>query len=181
MADLTTLANAKAWIPVTGTADDALLTRLISAASATAEQYIGRNVISANYTDKRDGNGKAFLYLANAPCTAISTLTVDGVPAAPQTIVGGNGYVFDANYITLVGAVFTQGVKNVTVSYTAGYASPPLDIEQAVIDLVAFKYNARKWIGQSSKVLQGETINFLHDVPPDIYRALLQYRRTVQP
>ena len=181
MADLTTLANAKAWIPVTGTADDALLMRLISAASAMAEQYIGRNVITASYTETRSGNGKPFLYLANAPITVVASLTVDGIPVALQTTPGGNGYLFDSNYITLFGSVFTQGAKNVVVSYTAGYAVPPVDIEQAVIDLVAFKYNARKWIGQSSKVLQGEQMSFLHDVPPDIYRALLQYRRTVQP
>ena len=46
--DLTSLANLKAWLNTTGTfgsTDDAILTRLITAASGFLARYLGRDVV----------------------------------------------------------------------------------------------------------------------------------------
>jgi gp6-like head-tail connector protein len=59
-SDLTTLADVKAWLNTTGTfgtTDDALLTRLITAASQFLKNWLSRDIVLTNYTELRDGVG----------------------------------------------------------------------------------------------------------------------------
>lgn len=182
--DLTTLANAKAWFspPLATTADDALLTRLITAASQYIQSWLGRQIASQNYTETRDGAGGRKLVLANAPVTVVATLSIDGIaiPAASGPSVAG--YVFSATTIYLQSYLFTPGYQNVAVAYTAGYAVTPPELEQACIELVALRYKERDRIGQVSKNLSGETISFTQkDVPADVQTALDQYKRIFAP
>lgn len=179
MPDLTTLANVKSWISVTGASDDALLTRLITATSAAVEQYCERTFASAAQTVTRNGNDKSVMPFPNAPVTAVASVTVDGtaIPARPS--VTGSGFSFDEQYLYLAGYRFTRGMQNVVLAFTSGFSATPGDLEQAVIDVVAFKYRGRERIGQASKILQNETVTFLRDVPPDVMRVLDNYRRVV--
>lgn len=179
--DLTTLTNAKAWLSLTGTTDDALLTRLISAVSASAQSYMGRIVASASYTATRNGNGRSVIAFPDSPVTAVTSVTVDGTAIPARTSVTGSGYSFGESLLFLIGYVFTKGVANVQLVYTGGYVTTPLDLEQAVLDIVAYKYRERDRIGQGSKILQGETITFLRDVPAETMRVLNLYQRVVQP
>ena len=57
MADLTTLANVKGWLGVTATTDDALLSRLISAASDYVQTWLNRTIATQTYSETRDGSG----------------------------------------------------------------------------------------------------------------------------
>src|SRR5579875_3868416 len=96
--DLTTLANVKSYLspPLTTTADDALLSRLITAASQFIESWLNRTIASAAYTDTRNGTGGTRLFLRNRPVTAVSSLTIDGVAIAasdPPPLAAG--YLFD--------------------------------------------------------------------------------------
>lgn len=177
MTDLTTLATAKAWLAVTGTGDDALLTRLVSAVSAAAQQRMGRQIASQSYTDTRNGTDKMAMAFPTQPVTAVASVTVDGIAIPARPAPGQSGYTFDAQLIRLVGYSFTRGVQNVVLVYTAGYAATPTDLEQAVVEIVAHKYKERDRIGQTSKVLAGETVSFLRDVPVDALRVIDQYRR----
>ena len=78
MADLTTLANVKGWLGVTATTDDALLTRLISAASDTFRSGLTARSRCSHYTETRDGTGGYVLPLSNYPVSAVSSLTIEG-------------------------------------------------------------------------------------------------------
>ena len=67
--DLTTLADVKAWLqpgqaafPAT---DDALLTRLITAASQYIQTWLNRQISLANYLETRDGIGGHRLQFAS--------------------------------------------------------------------------------------------------------------------
>jgi hypothetical protein len=71
MADLTTLANVKGWLGVTATTDDALLTRLISAASDYVQKWLNRTIAVQPYTETRDGTGGYVLPLSNYPVSAV--------------------------------------------------------------------------------------------------------------
>lgn len=180
MGDLTTLAAAKGWLNVTGTSDDTLLTRLISGVSAAAQQRMGRIIASASYTDTRNGTGKSVMGFPTQPATAVSSVLVDGVAIPARSAPGASGYTFDVQLLRLIGYSFTKGVQNVVLAYTAGYATTPLDLEQAVIEIVAHKYRERDRIGQTSKILAGETVNFLRDVPIDALRVIDQYERVFE-
>ncbi len=191
MSDLTTLTNVKLWLTITDTAADAILTRLVSAASAFLTNWLNRQVIQATYTnEKYSGNGKTMLHLKNWPIQSVSSLIVNGVavPASPDGL--SNGYVFDDKFIYLLGAnvnsfpsgVFGKGIMNVSVTYVAGYATVPLDIEQACIELVALKFKERTRVGIQSQQVPGQA-SFTY-TPRDLgkdTKAMLQNYRAVVP
>jgi hypothetical protein len=181
--DLTTLANVKAYLspPLTTSTDDALLSRLITAASQFIQSWLNRGIATASYTDTRNGTGGMRLFLRNRPVTAIAAVTVDGVAiAASSPPPLGAGYLFDDSSVYLIGRAFTKGLQNVVVQYSAGYAATPPEIEQACIGWVALRYKERDRIGQMSKNLAGETVSFQQkDMPADIATLLDQYRNLV--
>lgn len=180
--DLTTLDNVKAWLNLTATADDDMLTRMITALSSYIQSWLNRQLASQSYTEVRDGAGKGTLTLANYPVTAVASLTVNGVAVPYATNSQGNGYLFDQYRIIMVGGGYTltEGVQNIVVTYTAGYAAIPPEIEQACIELIATRYRERDRIGQTSKSIAGETVAFsIRDFPPSVQTILNNYKKVI--
>lgn len=187
--DLTVLANVKQWLGIGDDvlADDDMLTRLVSAISTYVTAYLNRQILSADYTEQYTIGSGYQLTPENWPITAIKSLVINGnvIPASPDGIQ--DGYVFTDKTVFLNGytfgfAPFAQGARylNVTLAYTAGYASVPLDLEQAVINLVSLRYQEKERIGQRSKSIAGEVVSFnLVDMPPDVQAILQMYRRIV--
>jgi hypothetical protein len=175
----TTLDNVKQFLNQTSSTDDKLLTRLITQAGELINTYLSRNILSQTYTDKFDGLGGDLLaFNENFPVTAIATLTINDQPIPAATSALGNGYTFDENSVSLVGYTFTRGRKNVVITYTAGLASIPSELEQVCIDLVANVYKERDRIGLDSKALAGETTVYAtRDIPNRAKTVLKQYRR----
>src|SRR5258708_40278345 len=102
-ADLTTLADVKAWLQ-TGdaftTRDDALLPRVIPAGSQYIQSWLNRDLALQDWTEVRDGTGGYRLQFAVIPVSAVLSLVVDGVvtpPAPPLSQQGWTaGYAFSA-------------------------------------------------------------------------------------
>jgi hypothetical protein len=186
--DLTTLADVKAWLqtgqsPFPAT-DDALLTRLITAASEFIQNWLGRRIASADWLEVRDGTGGQLLAFANIPVTAILSLSIDGLSIPPVPTDGGfgAGYTFTPTELALRGYVFTRRPQNVVVTYTAGYAATPPDIAQACIELACQRYRERSRIGEVSKSLGGgETVTFSQKDMSDSVKTLLSQYRVVAP
>ncbi len=186
--DLTTLDDVKAWLqtgqdPYPDT-DDALLTRLITAASQFIQSWLNRQVASGDWQEVRDGTGVQRLAFANSPVIAVLSLSIDGlaIPPAPSDGGYGAGYVFSPTELALRGYVFTRRAQNVIVTYTAGYAATPPDVAQACIELVSQRYRERTRIGEVARALGGgETVSFSQqDMSPNVKLLLSQYR-TVAP
>lgn len=181
------LSDVKAWLGITGTTDDALLTSLIANASSFVDSYVGRpgGLTVSSYTDVRNGNGKMAMTLINGPTVAVQAVVVSGRPFLPLAAPGvgvspvGPAFTYDENAVYLWGADFTRGLKNVSVTYTAGYDPVPLDVVQGVIDLVSLKYMQRTRIGKTSEALTGiGTVSYLvRDLPPDFKIALDNIKR----
>ena len=181
MADLTTIANAKSWLSITTSTDDALLTRLISACSDYIQTWLNRDIASQPYVSKRNGPGGSRMMFKNYPVSAVTYLKIDGV-VIPTSVNGSPGYVFDDYSLMLVGEVytFTRGFQNVELSYTAGFATTPNEIEQACIELVAMRYKERDRIGQVSKSIGGETVTFSQkDFSDSIETTLSNYKKVI--
>jgi len=69
---LTSLAQVKAYMGITSTANDATLTRLINSVSAAIETYCDRQFVSRAYTlERQDGNGQNIIYVKNYPIISI--------------------------------------------------------------------------------------------------------------
>jgi hypothetical protein len=184
--DLTTLADVKAWLQ-TGQAafpatDDALLTRLMTAASQYIQTWLNRPIALTDYLETRDGTGGHRLQFACFPVTAVSTLTIDdqSVPAAPATTAAG--YSFSTTQLSVRGYRFNRGAQNITFAYTAGYSTTPSEVAQACIELVALRYRERTRIGEVSRSLGGaETVAYAQKDMSDAIKTLLQRYRLVSP
>jgi len=178
--DLTTLANAKAWVNVASPNDDAIIQRLVTAQSQGVLNYLNRPIAQTTYTETYDGNGLDLLMLGNYPISSITSLSIDGQAITARPALGQSGYTFDSDTIYLDGYTFNRGRANIVVTYVAGYAVVPFDLEQAVIELVALRYKERDHIGHVSKAIQGETVAYIQkDMPDDVRTVLDNYRRVV--
>jgi hypothetical protein len=182
--DLTTLGEVKTWLQ-TGQAafpdtDDALLTRLINAASRFIQKWLNRDIASADWYEVRDGTGGQRLTFGNFPVTAVLSLSIDGLTISPAPEKGGfgAGYVFSPTELALRGYVFTRRPQNVAITYTAGYPVIPPDIAQACIDLVCLRYRERTRIGEVSRATGGtETVTYSQrDMSGHVTLLLSQYR-----
>lgn len=180
MANLTTLAKVKEWMGIKGDADDALLARLITAASAYIETWTNRTFASQAYSELRDGTGGQKMMFAETPVSAVSSVVVNGLPIPPYAGGTGAGYKFDASRVVLFGYTFGRGHNNVELNYTAGYSATPPEIEQACIELVSLRYKERDRIGHQSKSLVGETVTFMiRDFPDSVRTILNNYRKVI--
>src|SRR4051812_27918653 len=116
--DLTTLDDVKAWLKTGQSAfpntDDALVQRLITAASRHIESWLGRQIAAADWQEVRDGTGGQRLAFANLPVSAVLLLSIDGltIPAAPADGCCGAGYVFTPTELALRGYIFTRRAQN---------------------------------------------------------------------
>ena len=185
--DLTTLADVKAWLQTGQSAfpptDDALLTRLITAASQYIQTWLNRQIAQSDYVEVRDGTGGQRLQFACFPVSAVLSLTIDGVtipPAPPPSPSAGLtvGYVFSRTQLAVRGYYFTRRTQNVVVTYTAGYPTTPPEIAQACIEMVTLRYRERTRVGEVSRSAGGgETVTYAQkDMSLPIATLLQQYR-----
>ncbi len=130
--NLTTLSNAKAWLGVSTTDDDNLLTRLIGAASRAIHTYLQRpNLFQHACSETYDGSGGRRLVLREWPVLSVASLKVGTVSVPAAASYGQSGYLLEAwngyppggpQALDLCWYDFCRGLNNVAVTYTAGYA-----------------------------------------------------------
>jgi len=179
---LTTAGAVKNYLGITTANDDPLIERLILSVSAWIKQFLNRDILVGNYSERVDGTGTYMLQLTQYPVQAITSLTI-GPPNAssPLVLVENVNYVFSrSGTIRLLNpSWFPRGVANVAIEYRAGYTSVPGDIEQAAIETVAWRYKEKSRIAEATKSLGGsETISFqTTDVPADVKTSLANWRR----
>jgi hypothetical protein len=175
--DLCQVADVKAFLSITGSTDDTLLQTLVTNASAFVNNYINRNLLSADYVETRNGLGSDRIAFRQYPVSAVASLVVDGCTILPPVSPHGFGYLFDDTMLYLRNGFFPRGVQNVVISYTAGFAVVPADVSQATVEIVATKYKRRTDLHVSGKTLNGETISFtMADVPASAKVTLNSYQ-----
>lgn len=130
------------------------------------------------------GGGYA-ITLRYTPVVSITSLTIDGNPipqgSSANTPAQVDGWTINEDRIEMLGCtyLFTPGIGNVVINYTAGYAATPADVEQAIWELVDYRYKERDHRGQRSKDIGGgQTVYFQMDgVPPSVQTTIDQYKR----
>ena len=181
--DLTTLSFVKKHLQIAAdqNTDDGFLQHQVTTATAMIQQRLNRQILVAAYTEVRNGMGQRAIKVVNQPIVSVSLVQVGNSVISPRGDPCASGYTFDAALIYLSGWCFTRGQQNVTLIYTAGYAQVPADLENAVAELIAWKYRHRDRIGVSSKVLAGETNAYFQELPKHITDPIDQYKRVYQP
>lgn len=181
--DLTTVATFKAWASISSVSDDALLGLVITRLSAAINNHLNRALLSASYSEVYDGRGGQVLMLRNRPVTAVASLSIDGITIPAATTRPIVGYAFDATALYLSeGYAFARGLRNVAVTYTAGYATTPPDVEQAILEWLNVIYRERDRVGLVSKALAGETTAFdVGAMPKRVQQYLVPFKSVVSP
>lgn len=134
MADLCQLSDVKAWltIPSATTANDSVLSRLITAVSLEFLREIGRTdfYTAANYTETREGDGDVRVVVRHWPINSIASMTIAGSSISASSNQITTGYYFDADIdperlweVYLAGGLTFTDAAAVVITYNAGYAS----------------------------------------------------------
>ena len=105
--DLTDLDSVKAWLglPTDAGPNDALLSQLITAASAFVAGYLNRSLLSASYAETYDGTGTRMLMLRRGAITAVQSVSFCGrtLTTAADPVAGAPGILFDGRRVSLIG------------------------------------------------------------------------------
>ena len=184
---LSTLANLKERLGITGSTEDTYLTNLLRRASARIEAILGRTVVTAVYTEFYDGDGTTCINLRQGPVTSVSSLeyvSYDGAGGSSLTAYTANGDFFlrgdETNfrlpgYLEFYGSNLTNGQQNYKVVYTAGYSSVPYDIEQACLHAAVWFRNERKDTGSSGRDVGDGSLSLRENTKlDDDLRTMLQ-------
>jgi hypothetical protein len=177
--DLITLADLKAYLGGDlQSNDDVVLTRLITAASAFFVTACACPILSATYTELYDGKGGARLYLRQFPVTAVTSMAIHGRPI-PEAAPGLHGWTLNGNVLLLAGFTFIPGLANIAVTYNAGYATPPADVAEAVMELAGLRYRGKDRLGKTSEGIGGlaTTAYAQKDVSPFVASVIARYQR----
>ena len=156
---LVSLADAKAFLNITGTTYDDELRRFLDAATDTCERYAGRALRRRTYTENLDGSdlGANPIVLQWLPVLAVTSVQENGVTIDPSMYV-----LDDINGLLLRGGQWSpmpwqRGRGNVTVTYQAGYADPPPTAIEAVLVLLKHTWETQRGAMDARSVMAGET------------------------
>ena len=150
-----TLAEAKAHLRVDSTDEDALVTALIHAATATAEQMTGRALMTQTWELTLDAFPDA-LELTRVPAQSVTSIIYADATGAATTLDNGL-YALDSaddfGFAYIVPAYGTEWpttrsqINAVAVRYVAGYADAaavPVSIKSWVLLQVAAMFENRE-------------------------------------
>jgi uncharacterized phiE125 gp8 family phage protein len=141
------LGEAKAYLRVVGSDEDALLERLLRSAAELCEAFTGKVLLSRDFAETVAASS-AWRRLERGPVQAIAgveAIRADGV--AQALAVGGYAIDIDARGDGWVRVTDAGGAARVRVSYSAGlaasWAEAPEALRQGAVRLAAHHYAHR--------------------------------------
>jgi len=146
-----TLAEAKLYLRVDNSAEDALITDLIVAARMSAENYLKSSLITQSwklvYNDYVDGR----VILPMSPIASVSSVTIVARDGSTQTFPSAN-YYLNAAKTKLIFDSAAMGFA-IEIVYVAGYgnaAQVPQPIKYGILAHIAAMYDERGLLGQAN-------------------------------
>jgi uncharacterized phiE125 gp8 family phage protein len=146
--DLTSVLALKNYLgmPITNYDDDVLLQKLITRISDQIEGDCQRVFISSTYTEYYKGDDTTVLMTKQYPIISVTSIydDIDRVWGATTQIPAASIIISDEceGMIILYDQLFSfsDDVENIKITYVAGYAIIPTDLEFACIKLCAADY-----------------------------------------
>ncbi len=161
---LPTVSDLKSYLRIETTAEDLLLSALLSRATAMLEMWIDTPITAVSQTaiDKAqtDGNPVRSLVFPRRPCAVTAVVDTDGttVPAADYWTDGTSGVIYAKDYITFPYGPYTI-TANVGLSLRQDYARLEPLLNEAIIDLAADLYQ-RRTPGAATETAAGTSITW---------------------
>ena len=185
---LASLEQVKAYLDKTSTDDDALLEGLIEAVSAQFNTFTGRKLRARAYGHDPagddyspdntilDGSGHAELLLPQYPIVSLSGLEIGGAAHPTETVHIDR----QAGVIRLASGVFSRGLANVKLAYTAGFEVIPADLAQAAVEqsVVRFQqsFAGQGRLGLAARTVADGTVSFRDgELLPQVRAVLERY------
>jgi hypothetical protein len=121
------------------------------------------------YEERYDGSGSSVLVLSRRPITSLVSVMINNATYSGESLAGleldSNAGIIRRRYSTdsYDSTIFPRGNRNIKVTYVAGFASAPSDIEQAILFLaceVSLGNIANRTGGGNSLSTQGFTRQF---------------------
>lgn len=139
--DFTTVDKAKLFLgkSILTTEETALVEMLIVTVSGVIKSYCGWEVLAKDYVRLMDGQGGTSLDVGSYPLNTVTALVVADVDELANVSIDserGEAY-FDAD----TGSVFGTATRSIQISYNAGYATVPPELEYAAGWLLSQNYN----------------------------------------
>lgn len=192
MGDLVSAATAASWI---GVPNDANLQFAVSAISQLMADWCNRVFTATDLVEVYDGPGGTRMITRNYPIISIASLSVNGLAQVVSPGFGKIGYTSDGNrIIDLTGTCFDRGRQNVALSYRAGYATIPMDLQLACLNWVKDQILSRDRDGSivshragdtEEKFAAGGAVTNAGDgtglvpMPASVFAVLTNYRNVV--
>lgn len=166
---------------------------LISAVSTKIQKFVSYQFAQGTYTRTFNGQGGRSIPLPDRPVISVSSLSIGLHKILPATPATGNapGFVSDDKFVYLTDDCFERGFQNVTVSYTAGYATVPMDVQEACLEWMVTAWNiaigaldpsARSVRAGDTQIdyraMTTELRSAIVLMPPSVAGTLLPYQRT---
>lgn len=165
-------------IPDSDTSSDDVLGLCMEAASAYCERYTGRILEEQDLTETANGNGTHSLVIRAFPITTISRISIDADWQFLDAL-DPSEYIVNNECFVVRKLVWPQGIQNIQLTLTAGYAydDVPADLTQINLHLVEFFYHSRSdhRLGVVNRNKIGETLTFTESVPKTITDMLAPY------
>lgn len=174
--------QVKPWleIPASETGSDDVLRLCMESATIFFESYCGRALEQQDRTQQFNGSGSHVLQLQEFPVTQINRVSIDSTWQFP-TSIDTSTLLVDNDLFLVRREVWPQGIRNIQVAYTAGYAHScmPTDLVQACLLMVEFLYHGRSdhRLGVGNRNKMGETLTYQDSVPKVILDLLAPYVR----
>lgn len=165
MANLITLKEFKDAEGIQSPKDDYKLTRIIESVSQMVKTYCANSFVDFYSTNKvevfsMDWDSYA-VQLTESPVNNIVSVETRDQPDANYATLPTDKWYLEAATDTVVsinGTAYSnwpRGVGSVKVTYTAGYASTPVDLQIAVIDLINYYFKDEH---KARRTIQGATM-----------------------
>jgi uncharacterized phiE125 gp8 family phage protein len=183
---LVSLADAKAFLKITSSAEDSVIENFINRASSFANSYTQRLLLLRSNSEGYSGDNTDTLILKNYPITSIVDIRIDDGSGDVPPSVSSDDYTMDTKggIVKFLNGVFApKGFLNISVTYTAGYAlaSVPATIQEAVLLYIASAYRSQ-YLGQrfgvTSEHVGDRTLTYSNDEIMNQIKGLLNPYRS---
>jgi hypothetical protein len=189
MADLITLDDYKTFEGISSTKEDEKLEVLIPSVSQLVKTYCANSINDFVTVAKEEfftlDYATDTIQLTEAPVLAISSVQIKEKIGDAYATLEATKYDIDKRTDSLIRLESTgykqwpQGPNSVKVTYTAGYATVPLDLKLAVVDLITYylkdEHKPRSTLSGATQEYNGATRDT--GFPDHIRRVLDLYRQ----
>ena len=195
--DYTTIANVKAALHIAKSTDDALLARLVTAASRSMDTMCARSVNAENYfmledvvdeqlVGKVDAQGHLTCWPHKALVTSVSALAYRPNPLQAWTDFDPANVVVTRSHTVEAWTMLPRPTRGyfVKISYTGGFSASPATLPEDFVELVtllAGRYYREEETGMSDVMGVAElgTLTYTKAVPQRVKEGIKPWVRLV--